>query len=96
MAKHHISLPMLGAFLALFAVGGLMGGAASGILTPTPLAADARCDEDECDDGLFGGDCETNEDQQTGCDKTKSRWWFDGCITYACEAPGGGDEGGGN
>ena len=38
MAEHRNSIPRLGIFLALFAVGGLVGGAASGILTPPALA----------------------------------------------------------
>lgn len=85
MAKHENPFFKLGILLILFATGGLIGGAATGVFTPSPVAASVACEQDECDDGWFGGDCEQNDGHDTGCDHTDTSFWFDGCETYVCE-----------
>ena len=74
-----------GLLLLLFAVGGLLGGAAAGVSSTGIAVAQApACEADECDDGWFGGSCEANDGQETGCDVIERGWWFDGCETYSC------------
>jgi len=85
MAEHSkLLIPKLGILLVLFVVGTLVGGVVSEALYPDGLKASEFCEQDECDDGWFGGSCEDNVGHNTGCNKTHKSLWFDGCETYVC------------
>ncbi len=87
MAKRGSSALKLGILFGLFALGGLVGAVADRAFPTVTVMAQAPnggCEEDECDDGWFGGSCEANVGQRTGCDKVDTAFWFDGCTTYSC------------
>ena len=68
--------------IGVFVLIGLLGVFAGSLMRPDSVLAEGGCEEQECDDWLFGwlGECEANEGQKTGCKDTGS-----GCVTYRCD-----------
>ena len=86
MAKHGIAIVKLGAFPILFALGGFVGKAASEVFVPAAAVAQAGlCEDSECHHGWYGDSCQATPDNDTTCVTKRRWWWFDTCMTTACE-----------